>query len=204
MVRRGLRRGWKELLRMKGFKKQLPPDDGIKDVLYIGDDGYFHYKDIPENKNRILRSKGKHAGYLCKVPKIRYNGEQYQLHRLMYWFVTGKWPDYINQIDGDLSNYHFDNLRELPIQALKVISPKSGLSVAPQRKADGSYKYISCINIDGKPTYLGSYPDEQSALFMAWKIRDLLYPGLVPIPDKIKHIVAISKSNIEVVNKSTQ
>lgn len=192
MVRRRLRRGWKELLRM-AFNKQLPPDDGIKDLIYIGDDGYFYYKDIPDNKIRLSKTNSKHIGYGTKIPKFRYKDEQYQAHRLMYWFITGKWPECVKQIDGNLSNYRFDNLREVSQKSLKVISPNSGLNIAKKIRPNGTYYYSSRLQIDGKGLHLGSFRDEQSALFMAWKVRDTLYPGQVPIPDKIKHIVAISK-----------
>lgn len=44
--------------------------------------------------------------------RVNIHGKRYVLHKLVYLYVTGKWADTIDHIDGDCSNNKFSNLRE--------------------------------------------------------------------------------------------
>lgn len=181
---------------------QKAPDVGIKDLIYIGDDGYFYFVDCPENKHRIAKAKGFRLGANFTIkPQIRYKDEQYQLNRVMYWYVTGEWPEVIKHFDGNASNYRFDNLRVIDVSEAKATASSTSYNIRKRIRSNGNPSYQCRIVVKGKYRFLGTYDDEKTAIFAAWRIRDLLYPNLIAVPDSIKDIVKIFKSDLNSLTK---
>lgn len=83
-----------------------------------------HLKYVPESGKVIWISSGKEAGHLrkpakgCHVPyrAIEYKGLTYFAHRLAFAFAHGRWPRFIDHIDGNSLNNLIENLREVSQQ----------------------------------------------------------------------------------------
>ncbi|HDS4910801.1 TPA: hypothetical protein QH056_001836 [Klebsiella oxytoca] len=171
-------------------QKNPAPDKHLKDLLHVGDDGLFYWVDTPENYRRLKLTKGEALGKGCNgdYPKVRYKDIFYSLHKLMYWYYTDKWPDMLDHIDRDKTNYKFDNLRETD-PASNKINTKSTYSITTYTKKDGSKSFYVRVFIDGTHYSLDAFDNELTALYAAWKIRDLLYPGFCPVPEQIKQYI---------------
>ena len=85
----------------------------LKELLkYNPETGVFTR--LISNSNATKSSIGKPVGFLH--PKgylvVKLDGGSYLLHRLAFLYMTGKMPNAVEHIDGDLSNNIFSNLRE--------------------------------------------------------------------------------------------
>lgn len=43
--------------------------------------------------------------------RLGYRGKIYLIHRLIWFYMTGEWPEFIDHVDGDPWNNRFNNLR---------------------------------------------------------------------------------------------
>jgi hypothetical protein len=135
----------------------------------------LHYDPETGLFTREKSSQGAKAGVAGVVRKDGYClvcvlGRQYLLHRLAWFYVTGKWPtDLIDHIDGNPSNNRFSNLREATkiTNAQNIKGPPqhntSGLIGATQIKATGRWR--AEIRVDGgeKSWHLGIFPNAEQA-----------------------------------------
>ena len=120
-------------------------------------------------KSRRSAPAGKVAGCLdkrCGYVSIRIDFKQYLMHRLIWFYVYGVFPEHqIDHIDGDKSNNRLANLREA------TISQNS----QNRRRGQGRSKLLgahwlgdvkrwrSSIGIAGKNFYLGIFDTPEEA-----------------------------------------
>ena len=124
---------------------------------------------------RGRRQAGMSAG--CIHPngyvRISIDYRLYNVQRLAWLFITGKWPDkLIDHIDGNPSNNRFTNLRECDhIQngANRKMSSanKSGYKGVSKVKATG--KWGAWIKVAGKSKNLGSHFNTPEEAYEAYK-----------------------------------
>jgi hypothetical protein len=108
--------------------------------------------------------------------QIIVNGKNYKEHRLVWLYVTGKWPaSTIDHIDGDPSNNRFENLRDIPhainVQNKRVpqSNNKTGLlGVSRDKHRRG---WLARIHVNDTTIRRGPYstPEEAHAVYLALK-----------------------------------
>ncbi|EHX9244002.1 HNH endonuclease [Escherichia coli] len=185
----------------KNTKRNEQPDESIKDLFYIGDDGYLYFYDVPENSKRIKKGEtrvganfngnNKSAAY----PQISFEGKHYKVHRIMWWLKTGEWftdhryeLDHINQNKAD---YRFENLRKVT-SSQNAMNKNNNHDLFKVRKLkDGTVSYYCYVTVDRVSKYIGTFYNEIEATYAAWKTRDLMFPGYFPVPENIKHLVEV-------------
>jgi len=85
------------------------------DRLYLVVDEGF----ISRRTGRMVGSKNE-KGYL----RVTIRGKKYRIHRLMYFYHKGRWPDLVDHIDQDKTNNRIENLREVSPSLNKANSDK--------------------------------------------------------------------------------
>ncbi len=152
--------------------------ENLKEVLnYNPETGVFTWKkrvfDTPRaGKIWNARFSGKKAGGLSGVYlKIGINKKQYFTHRLVFLYMTGKFPpnevDHINEIkiDNRFVNLRLATRAENQANVKRISSNNSGYKGVHFNKNDR--KWISQIAYKGNRTHLGSYdsPEEAHAAY---------------------------------------
>lgn len=170
------------------------PDEGIRDLVYFGDDGYLYFHDVPENKRAIASNGSNRVNFLNKAdckgnayPMITYKGMKYKTHRIVWWLKTGEWPDYLDHINHDRKDYRFENLRKAT-QSSNLVNRKNSYNISERILSDGSTAYYPRVSINRHYYNVGFFRDKITALYAAWKIREILYPGFCSIPDELKEM----------------
>lgn len=97
--------------------------------------------------------------------RVSISGKRYVLHKLIYLYVTGKWANTIDHIDGDCSNNKFENLRETDRSGnmrnlkLRVDNPTGHVGVAIK---DG--KYYAHAQKNGERLFAGYFDTMEEAI----------------------------------------
>lgn len=107
-------------------------------------------------------------------------GKRVRVHRLVWFLVTGKWPDHeIDHINGDNTDNRFSNLRDVDHQTnlqnrrAACSHSKTGvLGVSPHR--DG---FIASVKVDGRYRFLGAYKTVEEASEAYMEARRRHYAG---------------------------
>jgi hypothetical protein len=130
-------------------------------LQYNKDEGSFIWKKSPCNKIKVGSAAGSVAkdGYL----RVIFRRRQYQLHRVVWLFEKGAWPKYeIDHIDGNRSNNHISNLRDVThsvnLQNKKSVNKSnrsSGLLGVSWNKSVAKWQASICLN--GSAKYLGVF-----------------------------------------------
>jgi hypothetical protein len=124
----------------------------------------FEYKEgLLYNKiNRSSNAKiGEVAGSSTEhgYSDISIKGKKYKLHRLIWFWHTGKWPEYIiDHIDGDRRNNKIENLRDVP-QYINAHNKTIGKGV--MRIKNGRWR--ARIDYNGETIHLGYFDTEEEA-----------------------------------------
>lgn len=151
----------------------------------------FEYNDV----SGVLRwRKGKVAGRVAGsiTPKgylkLKLGGTSYRVHRLIWCYMTGDWPDehlHVDHIDGVRTNNAWENLRLItPALNLQNRRQNSGvgrsrmLGVSVTRYKSSTY-FVANIRVDGVTKYLGSFRSEEAASAAYMKAKLTLHPGYV-------------------------
>lgn len=109
--------------------------------------------------------------------RVSVNNFNYNVHRLIWLLMTGKWPEYqIDHINGIRDDNRFCNLREA------TLSQNSANRIKNKNKSSCGYKGVfkdkngwqSRITLHGNQIYLGNYgtPEEAHAAYVA-KAKEL-------------------------------
>ncbi len=74
----------------------------------------LHYEQESGILTNTLNGKVR-GGYAdsFKYGRVYYQGKVYLLHRFIYFWMTGEWPEFVDHIDGDPWNNKWDNLRSV-------------------------------------------------------------------------------------------
>ena len=123
--------------------------------------------------NKIKSTSNKHV-------RISILGERYALHRVIWYYVTGVWPnEEIDHIDGNCLNNLFANLRE--VNHLKNMQNQSRAHVSNKSTKvlgvtyiKSRHKYQAQINIASTYKWLGYY-DTLDAAKVAYDNAKQLY-----------------------------
>lgn len=172
----------------------VAPDEALKDLIYIGEDGYLYWYDVEENKRRIRSLKGSTrvgANFTRGYPCISYNGSSYKVHRIIWWIKTGEWvcgDKELDHINRNTTDYRLSNLRVVTKQE-NQINKSCAYRIKSKTLKDGNISYLARIAINRKSFNVGTFKDELTALYAAWKIREILYPGILPMPVQLKGVV---------------
>jgi HNH endonuclease len=81
---------------------------------YNEDTGSVRWRYMPHYRQEWnTRYAGKEAGSVRVdgYKKIAIDGEQYLLHQIVYFYVTGKWTDYVDHKDTEKGNLKWSNIR---------------------------------------------------------------------------------------------
>jgi len=107
-----------------------------------------------------LGSKTK-SGYL----EACFDQRTYYLHRLAYFYMTGKIPKYIDHINGNKTDNRWDNLRSVTQQQnmenVKKVRPDNTTGYRGVHKWGG--KYRAKIVVNKKQIHLGTFSTAEEA-----------------------------------------
>lgn len=98
--------------------------------------------------------------------RVRFNGKEYAVHRLVWLYVTGNFPEgEIDHINGIRSDNRFSNLRDVPhrtnMENRKKAAAHNISGVLGVTKRGDSY--MARIKINGKQVILGSFASASDA-----------------------------------------
>lgn len=134
-------------------------------LAYDQETGVFTWKKSPSSRVRAGACAGRvqSLGYL----QIKLRGQLVYAHRLAWFFVTGKEPQFeIDHINGVRDDNRFANLRDVPrrinVQNLHTVKKKSGgLPGTSLNKKTG--RWTARVVTDGKVTRVGPFDTEREA-----------------------------------------
>tara|TARA_R110002167_G_scaffold104166_1_gene268675 strand:- start:1490 stop:1984 length:495 start_codon:yes stop_codon:yes gene_type:complete len=136
-------------------------EDVMSQVCYDRDTGLFTYL-----KSAGCRKSGDIVGWSDASNGVKYkitkiNKVKVRLHRLAFFYVTGRWPIQIDHINGDGSDNRWENLREVSgnenNKNTKILkNNKSGVHGVSWYKGK---KWASKITVMKKQIHLGYYHD---------------------------------------------
>ena len=141
--------------------------------LFEYKDGNLYWKIRLSNSVRV----GDKAGNITKkgYVTVRINRKLLYLHRLIYIFHYGNIKDQIDHIDGNGLNNKIENLRQATRQQNNQNARKRSDNTSKHKGVSWSKaanKWISYVNINGKPKHLGCFTDIELAAFVAEEARN--------------------------------
>lgn len=145
---------------------------------YDPETGVLTWKERPrehfatEQSWRLMnkRCAGKVAGSLHQGKgsylAICLKGVKFLVHRLIWVWVTGEWPDEVDHINGDRADNRFCNLRNVSraenMKNKRLSSAnKSGVTGVVWHKAAG--KWVAQIRVSGQQYHLGVFETVEEA-----------------------------------------
>ena len=137
----------------------------LRDIFsYDQDSGNLVRKITTSSRAKV----GKVAGYKDRHGhlRVRFNGSEHSVHRLVWLHVTGNMPKGdIDHINGNRSDNRFANLRDVPhrmnMENRKAAAAHNISGVLGVTKRGESY--MARIKINGKQVILGSFPSANEA-----------------------------------------
>ena len=144
--------------------------------------GLFVWKKSNSNRKpvgSIAGGRTNNHGYL----HVNVDGRLYAAHRLAWFYVTGKWPDQIDHINGVRTDNSFSNLRSVSVKqnTHNQRKPHSNNSIGILgviKKPSGNYS--AEIRVGKKKTYLGTFDTAEKASAAYLKAKANLHEGYVP------------------------
>jgi hypothetical protein len=153
---------------------EITPEKLHKVFNYDPETGILTYKTRSKNFN-----PGDVANYTVAsgYQITRINGIDYLAHRIIYLYMTGKWPELTDHINHNRSDNRWKNLREVSERenALNTSLSKNsstGINGVALHKPTG--KYRAYINIQRKQIHLGLFNTIEEAQ-TARKLADTQY-----------------------------
>jgi hypothetical protein len=136
--------------------------------LFDYDDGKLFHKSNNEPA-KIYVTKGH------RYARIKFDKQEFKLHRIIFLYHKGYLPDIIDHINGDRYDNQIENLREANTyqnrQNSRIYSTsKSGVKNVYWCKKMNKWKVI--MNINGETHIFGYYVDIEEAKQVATSMRD--------------------------------
>ena len=136
--------------------------------LFDYDDGKLFHKSNNEPA-KIYVTKGH------RYARIKFDKQEFKLHRIIFLYHKGYLPDIIDHINGDRYDNQIENLREANTyqnrQNSRIYSTsKSGVKNVYWCKRMNTW--IVSFSINGKRKTFGSYTDLEEAKQVATSMRD--------------------------------
>ena len=93
-------------------------------------------------------------GYrMCKVLSVKY-----RVHRLIWLYVHGEWPDEVDHVNGVRDDNRLANLRNVSMLENRRNRKLNRNSITGVLGVNISYdKYTACIRVGGHSIYLGTF-----------------------------------------------
>lgn len=121
--------------------------------------------------NRIQRSSRALAGQVAGTVslqgyrQVQFAGTIYKEHRLIWFMMTGKWPDEIDHINGDRLDNRFVNLREVTRSQNNANSerPAGASGLRGVIWIESSQKWRAQMRIRGQHVHLGLFDTAEAA-----------------------------------------
>ena len=144
---------------------------------------FFVYKD-GNLLNKIGRGttakKGEIAGRKDSngYRQITFNKKSYQAHRIIYFMHHGYVPKIIDHINGNPSDNHIENLRDVTVEQnqhnakLRLDNTSGYKNVTLDKRSN---KWYVQINVNGKHKHIGYFQDLELADLVAQEARDLYH-----------------------------
>lgn len=103
------------------------------------------------------------------------SGNKFRLHRLIFFYFNGWWPEEVDHINGLLCDNRIENLRasDKYTNQYNMSKPKrntSGYKGVSWHKKSG--KWLVSIRADGHKKYIGVFDDLELAGLVAAESRD--------------------------------
>ena len=106
---------------------------------------------------------GHSAGYRC----LQVNGKKVLEHRLIYFIVTGEWPNVIDHINGDRMDNRWSNLRNVShttnMQNIRRPQVNNKTGVLGVCWSEEKQKFIVRIHANGRIHNIGRFTDLEKA-----------------------------------------
>lgn len=136
----------------------------VKSLLhYDPDTGIWTWK-----VQRSMHKAGIQAGCIknCGHRSIKINNRKYYAHRLAWFYMTGKWPDVTDHINGIRDDNRWCNLREANdcqnrINSKKAYSNTSGYKGVSWKSKNR--RWVAQILIGDSKLHLGLFDDPKEA-----------------------------------------
>ena len=120
---------------------------------------------LPTKRSKV----GEHVGSLDSgYLRVRLGKTQYRVHRLIWLYQTGTFPDQVDHIDHDRSNNAWSNLREVNYtgNARNMSKSKRNTSGVVGVSFDKSRnKWRASIGVEGSLKHLGMYESKEDAVY---------------------------------------
>jgi hypothetical protein len=139
----------------------LLTQEGLKKELYYDEMTGTFYRYSKDRRDTKGTFKSKPVGTLSKYGylQIQVNRKQYQAHRLVFLYMTGIIPSYIDHIDNNKLNNSWVNLRECTVSQNamnKAVSSRSTTGIKGLYINCGGY--IAQVGLNGKYTSKTFWP----------------------------------------------
>lgn len=124
----------------------------------------FNFDSLSGRSGEIVTAnKIANPGYLC----LSINKKPYLVHRVIFMYMTGRWPKYTDHIDHNKVNNRWNNIREVSNRenALNCgIGKNSKTNAVGVTLHKPTNKYRAYIGVNRKQVHLGLFENIQDAI----------------------------------------
>jgi hypothetical protein len=151
----------------------------LKELFDYREDGNLVRKtSIAGNGNtagRVVGHKPKHITRNCRYASTKINGQHYSVHKLIYMWHTGVWPEQLDHINKDSLDNRIENLRlattsQNASNRKLFTSNTSGVKGVSWHKAQK--KWFVYVDVNKERKNIGYFDDFELAELVAIEARD--------------------------------
>lgn len=149
----------------------------LMDSLFVfNNDGTIEWRE-----NRGKAKKGEKVSSLTSKGylRIRLYGKQFRVHRLVYAYHTGEWPEIIDHINRVRTDNRIENLRAVTLSGNSVNSNACYNRYGYRGVGEHRGKYRAVIKKDGKRYTSTVFDTPREAHTEYLRLREQIFPGVV-------------------------